>query len=111
MSKDVKYRCDQIIFTENIIKIIGFKQLSDFNTSINYLDITGDMINLINHKMEEFKIYFNTKPFNLSRIKYTLTNSQVIFSFVKNLLDYIGMRFVIIRKENKSYLRLKNINT
>lgn len=110
MSKDKKYSYEQIIFTDNLIKIYGFMGLIDYESKLNISDITDDMINKTNKSMNEFKKIFPVKGFNLDRTKFVITGKSMALSFIKNCLKHIGMRYEDIRIKNKTYLRLRKPN-
>ncbi len=110
MDKNSKFAAEQIKFVDELLEIYGIKGLSDYKSEVSQGDITDDMINKINNKMDDFKKYFQTKGFNLQRVNYKITNQSLALAFIKNCINYIGMNFDIVRSKNKTSVRLKPLN-
>jgi hypothetical protein len=110
MNKNKKYEVEQIMYTDNLLKLIGFNNIADYETTIYTGDIPQNIIMSINNTMDNFRTTFPTKSFNLSKINYILQTPTQLFSFVKNCLDHINQPHELIRINNKTYMRLKPHN-
>lgn len=110
MNKNKKYEIEQIKYTDNLLKLIGFNNIADYDTTIYTGELDNNTITNINNTMETFKKTFPTKNFNLSKINYQMNTTTQIFAFVKNCLDHISQPYESIRINNKNHLRLKPQN-
>ena len=110
MGKNTKYKIEQIKFVDNLLTIYNINGLTDYKNELSQTDITDNMIDKINNKMNDFKKYFPTKGFNLQRKNYKIDSPGLALSFIKNLIIHIGIRFDIIRKNNKTSMCLKPLD-
>lgn len=110
MKKNDVNKLDQLKYVDNLLKIMGYKNIADYTTSINVNNIDDSIISSVNNTLNLFKQIFPTKSFNLSRINYKLVTNLQTLSFAKNCLNHIEQPYEIFRKNNKSFLRLKPLN-
>lgn len=104
--KNNKHELEQIEFIDNLLKICGYKNISDYKAQISIHDIDNIKLDKINQQMQQFKKIFPTKQFNLSRINFKLSTPLQAISFLKNCLNHINQPYDITVVKKKSYLHL-----
>ena len=88
------------------IKIIGFKNLADFETNIPYTKLKvsqKEICNKINITINWFKKIFPQEGFDLRKINYTFENIDQVLGFIKKLFGYLSIQY--------DYSRIKGIPT
>ena len=93
-----------------LVKICGFKNITDYDTKLHQSSLTNPILNKINDLMPKFKEIFPLKKFNLSRNNYKIDTQILGITFLKNCLNHVNINYDILRIRNISYLRLKPIN-
>ena len=79
---------DHFNYATKIMKIIGFKSISDFDTLIYYNKLKIQEINIcskISTTIDEFKKLFPLNEFDLRRIKYKFENINQVIGIIKKL--------------------------
>jgi hypothetical protein len=97
-------------YAEEILKTVGFKGVADYSTMISCDEITSDTLDAINSKMDQFKLLFKLREFNLARYGYKLTNSNQTITFVRKVLSQLDINHEIRRYQGKNHMRLKSPN-
>jgi hypothetical protein len=93
-------------YTNNVVIILGFKNLADFSTNISYtiLKKNQEYICLkINETLDVFKKLFPQEKFDLRKINYTFKNINQVIGFVKKLFNHMCIPL--------DYYRFKEIPT
>lgn len=93
-------------FANDQIKILGFKNLSDFETKIQYTKLKSEqkyICNKINLSVELFKKIFPQEGFDLRKINYSFDNIDQVLGFIKKLFGFLSIQY--------NYSRIKGIPT
>lgn len=88
------------------IKILGFKNLADFETKISYPILKQEqkyICEQINLTIEWFKKLFPQEGFDLRKINYSFENIDQVLGFIKKLFSYLSIKY--------DYSRIKGIPT
>lgn len=101
---------EAIKYADDLLKLIGFKHIADYESCIYYDQITCDTIEKINGTMGRFKPLFKQRNFNLSRYNYKLTNITQLIGFVKKVLQQLDVNHEVIRHCGQNAMRLKPPN-
>ena len=97
-------------YAEDILKLIGFKSIVDYDTLVPYEEITNDTISAVNAEMTRFKPLFKLREFNLSRYKYRLNNCTQLMNFIRKVLSQLDILHEVLRHNDKNVMRLKSPN-
>ena len=93
-------------YVNDIVIILGFKNLADFCTNISYtiLKLNQEYICLkINETLDIFKKLFPQEKFDLRKINYTFKNINQVIGFIKKLFNHLCIPW--------DYYRVKEIPT
>ena len=100
-------------YANEICKIIGFTNISDYTVQISYTTLKNNSLTIainINKTFDQFKKLFELKYFNLSRLNYKIETITQIWAFIKKLFKYMNISFDIIRINKDIKMRLINQN-
>ena len=100
-------------YTNKLIKIIGFKNLSDFESEISYKTLKSNQEKIcteINKLIDEFKKIFPQEGFNLRKINYKFENIDQVIGFLKKIFNYLSITWNYSRKNGIPVLRLISPN-
>ena len=97
-------------YAEEILQILGFAGISDYETLVYYDTITDETIEKVNNTMDRFKGLFKLREFNLSRYGYMLSNRTQLLNFVRKILSQLDVTHETDRHQGKNFLRLKSPN-
>ena len=100
----------QYEYAEDILKIIGFKHLADYETMVSYDEIDQDALDAVNDKMLSFKQRFKLRDFNLARYKYIIPSCAQLISFIRKVLSKLDIPHEVFRHNGKNVMRLKPEN-
>jgi hypothetical protein len=101
-------------YVNDIIIIMGFKNLSDYEHVITYSSLktsSKKICSKINETMTEFKKIFPQNEFNLRKYNYKFENIDQIIGFVKKLFMYLNIPLDYSRSKKDKILRLIPINS
>lgn len=101
-------------YVNDIIIIMGFKNLSDYEHIITYSSLktsSKQICSKINETMTEFKKIFPQNEFNLRKYNYKFENIDQIIGFVKKLFIYLNIPLDYSRSKKDKVLRLIPINS
>lgn len=101
---------DAIKYADDLLKLIGFKHIADYESVVYYDQITLDTINQVNSTMSRFKPLFKQREFNLARYKYQLSTTTQLLGFVRKILQQLDVNHEIIRHRGQNAIRLKPQN-
>lgn len=93
-------------YLNDIVKILGFKNLADFDTTITYTKLKSDQKQIcveLTKSIDSFKKLFSQEGFDLRKINYSFENIEQVIGFVKKLFGYLFI--------NWNYSRIKGIST
>lgn len=96
-------------YINEIVKILGFNNLADFETSISYNNIKksqNKICKVINDSLENFKQIFPADKFNLRKINYQFKNINQVLGFVKKIFNYLSINYCYSRIQGNNLLRL-----
>jgi hypothetical protein len=96
-------------YTNEQVKILGFKNLADFETKIPYLKLKQEQKNIceqINLSTEWFKKLFSQEGFDLRKINYSFENIDQVLGFIKKLFGYMSIKYYYSRIKGIPTLRL-----
>ena len=107
--KDKTIRNNHYEYANQLVKILGFVNLADFESSIQYDTLKKNQKKIcveFNKTIDEFKKLFMQEGFDLRKINYSFENIDQIIGFIKKLLTYLGIPWDYSRKNNIPTLRL-----
>jgi hypothetical protein len=93
-------------YTNEQVKVLGFKNLADFETKIPYTKLKQEqkyICEQINLSIEWFKKLFPQEGFDLRKINYSFENIDQVLGFMKKLFGYLCIQY--------DYYRIKGIPT
>jgi hypothetical protein len=102
--KDVHFE-----YVNELVKMLGFRNLADFESAIPYNILKTDQEKIcleFNKTINEFKKLFPQEGFDLRKINYSFENIDQIIGFVKKLFNYLGITWDYSRKNGIPTLRL-----
>ena len=100
---------DHLDYINNIVIIIGFNNLGDFDKIITYekLKMSCDKIcSDINETFDQFKKVFPQHDFHLRKYNYTLKNIDQVIGFIKKVFLYLNIPWCYNRIKGMYKLRL-----
>lgn len=107
--KDKTITVSHYDYVNDLTKILGFKNLSDFETSISYENLKNNEKTIcteFNKTINVFKKLFSQEGFDLRKINYEFKNIDQIIGFYKKVLTYLSIGFNYSRKKGINELRL-----
>lgn len=99
-------------YLDNIVHILGFKNLADYDKCITYdtlKTLQNEICININNTLDTFKQLFPLNEFDLRKIKYKFENIDQVIGFVKKLFFYLNVPIEYLNKtlrliqQNKLY--------
>lgn len=111
MSKEISIKHYE--YANNLVKLVGFKNLKDFNTILTYSIISNDenILKNVNATMNDFKKIFELQKFDLARLNYQFKTFEQFFGFFKKLLSYLDILYDVYKNSKGDVLiRLKQQN-
>lgn len=111
MSKEISIKHYE--YANNLVKLVGFKNLKDFNTILTYSVISNDenILKNVNATMNDFKKIFELQKFDLARLNYQFKTFEQFFGFFKKLLSYLDILYDVYKNSKGDVLiRLKQQN-
>lgn len=107
--KDKTITDEHFDYTNELVKILGFNSLCDFETSISY-DLMkknqNDICNKFTNSLCEFKKLFSQEGFELRKISYKFENIDQVIGFLKKLFCYLSIGFDYSRVRGVRVMRL-----
>lgn len=107
--KDKLIKIEHYNYLDEIVQIIGFKNLSDYMTIVRYEQMKQNELKIcekINVKLNKFKELFSLNEFDLRKIEYCFKNIDQVIGFVKKLFLYLNVPISFSRKNGKQTVRL-----
>lgn len=96
-------------YTNDIVKILGFDNLADFETCVIYsqLKLNQKIIcSKYTQSLELFKKIFSQEGFDLRKINYCFENIDQVIAFTKKIFLYLGINYSYERKNKNIVMRL-----
>ena len=103
----------QIEFLDKkLLKLYGFKGLTDYSTVLCLSDVELLPINLdkLNELMDEFRKTFHSKDFSLYKTNFKIVTKSQAICLLKTCLEVTSVPFDVSLKKNKRTLRLISTN-
>lgn len=97
-------------YANDLLKILGFKDISDYSTQVHYTSLDDTVIDKVNTEMERFRLLFKQRDFNLSRYGYKLSNRTQLTNFVRKVLTQLDILHEVYRKGGGNVMCLKPPN-
>lgn len=96
-------------YANELTKILGFKNLADFETQISYTNLKENEENIckeFNKRIDLFKKLFPQEGFDLRKINNVFKTIDQIIGFYKKILNYLFIAYNFYRKKGISTMRL-----
>lgn len=96
---------DHFEYLNNLVKILGFKNLADYDSIFSYKELQLNQINICqncNTTLDKFKKLFPLDGFDLRKISYNFQNIDQVIGFTRKVFFYLNVPF---EYENK-HMRL-----
>lgn len=96
-------------YVNEMIKILGFYNLADFETCVIYSELKLNQKTICEkytQSLELFKKIFPQEGFDLRKINYCFENIDQVIAFIKKLFLYLGINYSYTRKNKNIVLRL-----
>ena len=96
-------------YANELVKILGFRNLSDFEYSISYDLLKKNQEKIcfeFNKTIDEFKKLFPQEGFDLRKIQYSFKTIDQIIGFIKKLFNYLKITWNYSKKNGIPKMRL-----
>lgn len=96
-------------YANEIIKILGFKSMCDFESELCYSSLKENqqfICDRVTETMDTFKTLFPLNEFDLRKIKYKFENIDQVIGFFKKLAYFLSIPYETTRNSNNVLLRL-----
>jgi hypothetical protein len=97
-------------YVNDLLQKIGFNHLADYTSSIKWTSISEVILDRVNETIPTFRTLFKQRDYNLSRYNYKLQTRDHLLTFIKKIMNSLGISYEFYRYKGESYLRLKAQN-